>query len=256
MGSGQNYNIKWEEYQSNLQLCSSQLEKTNHFSDVTLVGEGGDHIQAHRLIMSATSPIFEDILMKSDHPNPLIYMRGIKSSHLKLLVTYMYQGEVEVSTEDFKDFLEMAGELKIKGLTTDATSDTLIEKQNIQNKKQLVYNSLPKEQVLNKSNERDEFQPLVKQEEDSDSSYNEETQGQEIWTRPDTKSNVLTKVENTYSCNICGKSSITKHGLVKHKSRYHSTLKIEAAFECKVCGRKSISKGGLLQHNIRNHSTA
>ena len=165
---------------------------------------------------------------------------------------YIYQGKVEVSTEDFKDFLEVAGELKIKGQTTDGTSDTLIELQNIQNRKQQEHSTLPKGQVPYKINERDEIQPLVKQEEDSYSSYNEETK--DIWIRLDSKSNVVTKIENMYSCTICGKSSITKHGLVKHESRYYSVKNTEADFECQFCERKSISKGGLLQHDIRHHS--
>ena len=51
-------------------------------------------------------------------------MKGVKSSHLKLLISFIYHGEVEVSTEDFKDFLAVAGELRVKGLTTNDTSGT------------------------------------------------------------------------------------------------------------------------------------
>ena len=83
MDSSPNYNLKWEEYESNLKLCFSHLEKTNHFSDVTLVGEGGDQIKAHRIILSAISPIFEDILRKYDHSIPLIY---IPDRHLSLII--------------------------------------------------------------------------------------------------------------------------------------------------------------------------
>ena len=91
----------------------------------------------------------------------------------------------------------------------------------------------------------------------SDSSYNEETQ--DIWTPLDSKSIELMKVETTYSCDICGKPSITKHGLVKHKSRYLSVkhtddLNATADFECKVCGINIISKKGLHKHNIKYHS--
>ena len=77
----------------------------------------------------------------------------------------------------------------------------------------------------------------MKPKEHSDSSYNKETQ--DIWTRLDSKSSVLTKVETTYSCNFCGKPSITKIGLVKHKSRYHNAIKANNFKECKVCGEKA-----------------
>ena len=62
-------------------------------------------------------------------------MRGTKSSHLKLLMSYIYHGEVEVCREDLEDFLEMAGDLKIKGLTTDKSNHTSIATKPIQNEK-------------------------------------------------------------------------------------------------------------------------
>ena len=39
-------------------------------------------------------------------------------------MSYIYHGEVEVSREDLEDFLDMAGELKIKGLITDKSYNT------------------------------------------------------------------------------------------------------------------------------------
>lgn len=269
MDSSQNFNLKWPEFQNNLKSCYSQLETTNDFSDVTLVGEGGDHVKAHRVILAATSPLFEDILMKHDHPNPLIYMRGIKGSHLKLLMSYIYQGEVEVSTEDLKDFLAVAGELKIKGLTQDGSPDTQVQKQTTQNgtEDHQEHDTNPQETVSHidmdgdggedwdEMTEKDDIQPehvvLVKQEEYSDSSFHDEM----------LDSNGLLK-ETAYSCDLCGKPSVTRLGLVKHKSRYHTDLSAkkneesDAAFECQICGRKSVSKGGLHKHMIRHHPDA
>ena len=93
---------------------------------------------------------------------------------------YIYQGEVEVSTEDLKDFLAVAGDLKVKGLTTDDTSVTSLEKQTtpISNTNQhekyrhldgtVPHTMTEKDEILSQSD------VLVKQEEFSDSSYNEE----------------------------------------------------------------------------------
>jgi len=260
MDSSQNFNLKWAEFQSNLKVCYSQLQKTSDFSDVTVVGEGGNQIKAHRVILAATSPIFEDILMKNDHPKPLIYMRGIKGSHLKLLMSYIYQGEVEVSTEDLKDFLAVADELKVKGLTTDGPPDTNMEKQTDQNGDEThpEHGTYPGEPALHGAEDvHDDGHPitekdvvLVKQEEYSDSSFHDEMQ--------DVLGKVETELDPEYACDLCGKLSNTKLGLVKHKSRYHSEAKkvedINAAFECQICGMKSVSKGGLHKHTIRHHS--
>ena len=177
-------------------------------------------------------------------------MRGIKSLHLELLISYIYQGEVQVSTNDFKDFLAVASEFKVKGLTKDDTSDTLLEKQidRNRNKNQQEHHGLSEKPFTYKSNETDEIQHaesaiLVKQENHSDLSDTQETQ--DILTHEDSKTNVLKKIETTYSCDLCGKLSETMVGLKAHKYRYHSVKKTEdlnttAIFECNVCEKKSI----------------
>ena len=84
----------------------------------------GRHTKSRRVILAMTSSVFEVILLLNHHPKPMLFLRRTKSSHLKLLMSYIYHGEVEVSREDLEDFLDMAGELKIKGLITDKSYNT------------------------------------------------------------------------------------------------------------------------------------
>ena len=44
-------------------------------------------------------------------------MRGIKGIQLASVVDFMYQGEVNIAQEDLDDFLTVADELQLKGLT-------------------------------------------------------------------------------------------------------------------------------------------
>ena len=253
MDSSQNYNLKWEEFQSNLQTSYAKLIRADHFSDVTLMGEDGVQIKSHRVILSATSPVFENILMQDDHPKPMIFMRGTKSSYLKLLMNYIYHGEVEVGRDDLEDFLEMAEDLKIKGLTKNKSTNTSIETKPIQNVKEnhQIPNTCNDVEEPGQITKYDEIhsQALVKEEVLSNSSYNENIQD----------SNMQVKGNAQYACSMCGKLSITHSGLLKHKNRYHSvkTDRVIATgeFECKKCGRKSVSKGGLQKQNMRHHQT-
>ena len=132
MDSEQKVNLQWGEFQNNIQASFCQLRKTDTFCDVTLVAEDGQQIMAHRVILSASSPVFEQILKQNNHPKPLIYMKGTKGSYLNGLVDFIYKGEVDIHHGDLKDFLEIDAELKIKGLTKEVSPN---ESQEVATKK-------------------------------------------------------------------------------------------------------------------------
>jgi len=57
----------------------------------------------------------------------LIYLRKVKYINLQNLITFMYQGEVDVTKEDLPSFLEAAEDLNIRGLSTsEANTEGLI----------------------------------------------------------------------------------------------------------------------------------
>ena len=57
-----------------------------------------------------------NILMLNKSPHPYIYLRTVKFRDLQNLLSFMYQGEVNVSEEDLPSFLEVAEDLNVKGL--------------------------------------------------------------------------------------------------------------------------------------------
>ena len=109
--------LQWEDFHGNLKSSYTELRENNQFSDVTLCCEGGQQVKAHKIILSATSSLLNDILIQNDHPNPLIYLRGIHIEQLNFLVDFMYHGEVQVPTSTLQEFMAMAEDFKIKGLT-------------------------------------------------------------------------------------------------------------------------------------------
>jgi len=85
---------------------------------VTLsVGPGHQHIQAHKLILSACSPFFRGVLKQNQHAHPLLYLKGVGFSELQAVLNFMYHGEVNVAQEELNTFLAVAEELQVKGLT-------------------------------------------------------------------------------------------------------------------------------------------
>ena len=85
-----------------------------------MVTEGDQHIEAHKVILSASSPLFRSVLRRNIHSHPLIYMRRVNPKNLTSIVDFIYHGEVNVDKEDLDYFMALAAELELKGLTGSA----------------------------------------------------------------------------------------------------------------------------------------
>ena len=83
---------------------------------MTLACEDGQQIEAHKVILAASSPFFKNLLKKNKHPHPLIFMRGTKSEDLLAIIDFLYLGEANVFQENLDSFLAIAEELQLKGL--------------------------------------------------------------------------------------------------------------------------------------------
>ena len=88
----------------------------NTYSDVTLACEDDQEIEAHKIVLACGSTFFKDIFVKTKHPNPFIYLKGVKKDELQNIIDFMYIGEVSIVKEQLERFLEIAQHFKIKGL--------------------------------------------------------------------------------------------------------------------------------------------
>ena len=108
--------LRRNDLQENVNTAFSDLRKDCDFTDVTLASEDGQQIEAHRLILSASSPFFQKLLKRNQHAHPLIYMRGIKSEDLLAIVDFLYYGKADIYQENLDTFLNIAEEFQLKGL--------------------------------------------------------------------------------------------------------------------------------------------
>ena len=114
--------LQWDDFQDNIKTAFGKLREVNDFADVTLACEDGQQVEAHKVILASSSPFFQKLLRRNDHPHPLIYMRGVKSDDLLAIMDFLYNGEANVSQENLDSFLAFAEELQLKGLM-DKTED-------------------------------------------------------------------------------------------------------------------------------------
>lgn len=92
------------------------------FADVTLACRD-KQLKAHKVILSACSPFFRQVLTSNPHPHPLVYLKGISGPDLEAIVGFIYQGETNVTEEQLDSFLSSAQELQVAGLRMAGGSD-------------------------------------------------------------------------------------------------------------------------------------
>jgi len=124
MGTSENFCLRWNDFEANVSGAFRDLRAESDFFDVTLgcSDSNGRSLQAHKVILSACSSFFKQMLRQQQshnpaHPHPYIYLRGVSYCDLSSVLDFMYHGEVNVAQEDLNSFLAVAEELQIKGLT-------------------------------------------------------------------------------------------------------------------------------------------
>jgi len=115
MGS-EKFCLRWNDFESNISTAFRELRDDKDFFDVTLACED-EQIQAHKVILSACSQFFRNILRRNSHQHPLLYLKGVRFPDLQAVLNFMYHGEVNVAQEELNSFLSVAEDLRVKGLT-------------------------------------------------------------------------------------------------------------------------------------------
>jgi len=124
MSSSEKFCLRWNDFETNISVAFRELREEKDFFDVTLACDDSQ-IQAHKVILSACSPFFRNVLRRNPHQHPLLYLKGVKYKELLSVLNFMYMGEVNVAQEELNSFLSVAEDLRVKGLTqNNANSDS------------------------------------------------------------------------------------------------------------------------------------
>lgn len=115
--TSEQFSLRWKHFHSNLTSGFHQLLLEQQLVDVTLSSEG-QFIRAHKLILSLCSPYLRKIFESNLCEHPVLIL-SIRFKDLRNILTFVYQGEVDISQEDLTEFLKAAELLQIKGLSGD-----------------------------------------------------------------------------------------------------------------------------------------
>jgi len=111
------FQLRWKRHWTN--LCSTldhNLAKDT-LCDVTL-SCSDTSLQCHRMVLSAGSWFFRNLLLHQESAwhHPIIILPDVTSNEIKPILEFMYSGELQVEHEDLERLLQIAEDLKIRGL--------------------------------------------------------------------------------------------------------------------------------------------
>merc|ERR1712179_48227 len=274
----------WDGYDANCREYFRKIRDDQRLFDVTLVTDDGQHIHAHKIILSAGSNFFSDIFMKSNHSNMLVYLKGISSDKLEPVIDFIYKGEAFIPREQLKVFIEIREELKIKGLEGELTGDGENYKENPANFEESQYGSGSKnfetgnsglsegtdtkidatdakiddtdakidEEILRTNVDlRLQINEIIEKEEGEDT----EVKINEGLLRTDLDprlqlNEIIEKDEGVWRCKKCGKTATTKQNMEQHAERHVEGM----VYACNLCSKTFSNSSCLRMHNSRLHS--
>lgn len=124
------YHLKWNDYHSSLTACFRDLRDNEEMLDVTICSDGKT-FKAHKLVLSACSPVFKEMLQNSKPLlQPFVYLHGVRHEDVEAILDFMYKGEVSVSQLDLRNFLAVAEDLRVRGLTQSRSGASKTDDEN------------------------------------------------------------------------------------------------------------------------------
>ena len=239
------------------------------FSDVTLVTDDLKQIPAHKIVLSTFSPVLGAILSSIPQPQPVLYLRGVREAEMKLLLHFLYEGEVSMHQEQVQEFMNILREMGVDG-TSLSNNEEVKEEIGI-NTSDLIGDD---EQVINEVDvEQIELETKVQKEGDiiketdligdSDQVINEvDVEKSELETKDQKEgykikeSNIgvhdykrISKITQNHVCQHCSFTFTLKKHLFGHIDNEHEGLK----YSCTECEYSSEKLDNLKYHEGMVH---
>ena len=215
--------LSWDLHSTHFQgLLGHQLVLGDH-NDVTLVSHDKKTIKAHQMVLSAMSPVFDNLLKESKDPSPFIYLEDISHQQMEAVVQFIYLGKITMDKDKVNSFTKLATQLQVRGTENSDDIKSWASKSPIKSSiKQESHNDADVEEVP-------QYVPSIQLEEDIDD--------------PDSV---------VYACDKCQFESCDDKMLRQHISQDHAPPK----FPCNKCSFKTTNKDNLNEHVKSMHEAA
>ena len=262
MSTSEKFCLKWNDFKDNICSSFASLREDTEFTDVTLACEDGQQVTAHKVILAASSPFFQNLFKINKHPHPLIYMRGVKYEDLVGIIDFLYNGEATMHQENINTLLVIAEELKLKGLTNNdkqsgENNDEQIHTHKLNTNKMYPksYKELePVHQIKNEETNEDIAFPIDENKSNNTVTQFKETFSGELQDLDEKIKSMWLMIRRdghrVYICQVCGKEARANSHMRDHMEANH----IEGiAFPCNICEKTCRSREALRKHKSHSH---
>ena len=274
------YNLNWQTFTDHLLLMYKDLYEEEKYSDVTLVCDDQTQFKAHKIVLSACSPVFKKIIDNNPSQHPLIYLRGIQSYEMESILQFIYLGEGKFYYERIGEFIKVAKDLEVKEIINgvelpneenDITEETVVDDEerktdeDIRPKKTLE-NKTKQRQTLNqissgaKSFECPECEKEFCNRENMQRHYRSKHKGIKYPCiqcnyRASYQSHLQEHIESKhegvrYPCNQCDYHATTQGSLQRHIHSKHEGIK----YPCNQCDYQATRERDLKRHFQSRHA--
>ena len=233
--------MQWDDFSENLNSSFKSLREETVFTDVTLACEDGKRrVEAHKIILAASSPMLQNLLSGNKQPCQLIYLRGVQLKDLEAVMDFIYLGEARLPQENLESFLSLANDLQLRGLESKQTDDMT-----------LMFDIEQKSAIS-----RSERDSKVKPKTLAETKFESQEAQMKIAMHQSIDDQVRSMIEigdipapgrsqgRVRICKVCGKEGVTIAILGHVKAKHMNP----APLPCKKCGKYIISSSKLVQH--------
>ena len=257
----------------NIKCFLKMLLDSKEFSDVTLVCEDNQRVQAHKVVLSACSSYFKDILNNdSDEDETIIHLDHTKYEDIMMILDYIYCGEVSGSYINIKALKDTATNLRIYQLLES------INEYETEIFLKLFILLSPKQAKIGKVPCDDKNQKKPQQADEQETKYYCQLCGQMFFPRTAFENHMLKSHDQSpYKCNFCGRkfpsrATMKYHIQYKHEGisypcdfcdkRFSNAWNVKGhikafhtgfTFNCDQCEKQFKGKGNLMHHKKRMH---
>ena len=92
--------LKWNDFKKNVNDAFCTTRDNIDLTDITLAFEDGQQLVAHKVVLAASIPFFQNMLERNQHPHQSIFMIRLKSEDMTAMIDFVDDGEIKINKED------------------------------------------------------------------------------------------------------------------------------------------------------------
>jgi len=232
--SQKKYNLNWHTYSDHLREMLHNMRKSEDLTDVTLVCDDMRQFKAHKIVLSACSTVFKNIIDSLPLNNSVIYLRGIQHQEMESILEFMYLGVATFYQERMNEFLNVAKNLEIKEISKDVEFNDRVE-------------AIDEQDVT----ETTHHQSKDEEEEDSETDHliSNQFTNSTVNTNSNKSKSITQSLDVKFSCDKCEKHYSNKQKLKIHFQSRHEGIK----YACNQCDKQFTLQWNLITHIQSKH---